>query len=352
MIDTIRVVPLLPAYYSLRKEILSNNVHEWTAKSEEFTLSRTGSKKSSTRVIHTPTGFRASFDTTLNWVEASLPRLNYGCNGYQLKNPLDLAIARCAFMERLRFLTQVTNEEMMKVRRLDLVLNLHCNPRILLSVHRGAGHPMIRRETELYHNHPPGKVRGQRQHEVDTLNTVRFQGACTTITLYDKVREVMARKNSDWPASIGCTRVEIQLRGAKHIAKVLGFSDCDYITLNQLNFKRCYAAYRDILLKFDQMASIPMFKPDLATCLAILEHYPDTWRTFGNLRPLDWYRTSKNVTDRQFMHIRNEVRKLRGPVTRFSWSNLLPHDRYPAMVDVDPEGKEILIPTSTPSNFV
>ncbi|MDF1742014.1 MAG: hypothetical protein P1U86_22825 [Verrucomicrobiales bacterium] len=282
-------------------------------------------------------------DGTLAKAYASLPRLLHGSNGNLIKTPEELDRARDGFLALVRHSNHTARMDDLKIDRLDLVLNPPLDPRLVLALHRYAKHPMINLETEQYHNTPPKKRWGKPPHRLSELNTVRLHGTRTTIQLYDKVRELLGKTSEKWPEDSRCTRIEIQLRGAAHIAKQLGFEGRDYITLDQLDFGACYFAYRKILMGFDDNGAVPKFEPSLVSFLAILERHPVTWEALGGMSPIDWWRHSKIPKPKRFREVRKEVGNMQLELEQFRWADQLPVDRLPDIIDVDENGQVQLI---------
>ena len=347
MFDTIRVTTSLPVLQDREEELKQNESSAWVNRSEQLFHSFTKEWIDNINAHHRDSGFNATVKNgTLIQARASLPRLIHGSNGIQIKSADDLERSLDAFLAHLRFLNNGAQASDFKVSGLDLAINLLLDPRKVLPMHRNAKHPIIHRETQEYYNDPPAKLWGKPPHRFNDLNTVRFHGTRTTIVLYDKVREVLKIRRGDWPAYSQCTRVEIQLRNSKHIAKLLGFEDRDFITLDQLDIQTCYRAYRRILLEFDEIGTTPAFEPNFIPMLAILERHPETWKTIG-MRPLDWYRTG--VSARRFREVRRQVGKLQLERDDFRWADYLPVACMPDIVDIDEDGREHLI--SNPWSF-
>lgn len=341
MLDTIRVKASIPVLSDREQELRRNESTAWTNRSEQVFHSHTKQWIEEINAHHRDSGFNATVNEgTLTKARASLPRLIHGSNGILIKTPDELLKARSAFLTCLSFLNNKAREDNFKITGLDLVLNFPLDPQELLALHRNAKHPMIHRETEEYYNAPVKKTWGKPPHVLNSLNTVRFHGTRTTIQLYDKVREVLKCKAHDWPEKSPCTRVEIQLRGAKHIAKQLRIQGRDFVTLDQLDFRTCYLAYRRILMGFDENGAVPTFKPDTVSFLAILEKHPETWESIG-MRPLDWYRST--VAKRTFRETRRQVGKLQLELGQFRWADQLPMDHLPSIVDIDQDGREQLV---------
>ncbi|MCB1087317.1 MAG: hypothetical protein KDM63_09750, partial [Verrucomicrobiae bacterium] len=227
--------------------------------------------------------------------------------------------------------------------RIDLALTLHVSP-LLLDLHRHAAHPAIRREKEFYHNKgTPVRT----EDPMSSLRTVRFGGVNTVIQLYDKLAETR-QKRAELPGERAfATRVEVQLKGAKHIAKCFGWREREFITLADLELDVCYRTYRNILLGFEKVAKAPKFRPTTAAFVAILESHPETWHHLGGMEPLDWVRQSKKLSEKHFKALRREVSKLRFELASFHWADHLPEHRLPNLVDIDEKGVATFIPTSS-----
>ncbi len=284
-------------------------------------------------------------DNRLEWVACSLPRLLGQPNGIQLKSPADLHRARAAFDTVIQTLMPRTAYPDIELNRLDLVLNLHLDPRMVLALHQFARHPRIRRETRLYYNEHPGSPSKSPPHQCTSLSTVVFDGKRIRIVMYDKPKEVLGRQGK-WPDRSISVRVEIQMKEREPIAKVLGYSDRESVTLHELCFERCYRVYRELLLEFEEVAKMPDFNPNTATFLAILQQFPETWGALGGIEPLAWYRATSGVTEKHYREVRSKVRKHRLQLHEFRWADHLPEDRLPDVVDVDADGNETVIPSS------
>lgn len=350
MIDSIRIKTSLPVLRAREEELLRNDSSLWTNRSERTFHSHSGTRHEKTRTHNRQSGFTAYVkDGTLINAKTSLPRLLYGSNGKLIKTPDELESARHAFLAQVRSLNPEANMDDLKIERLDLVLNLPLDPRVVLPLHRFAKHPMVNRETELYFNATPKKRWGKPPHTLSELNTTRFHGSLTSIQLYDKVREILGGKSGDWPEHSLCTRVEIQLRGAKHIAQELGYRDRDYVRFDQLDFQTCYLAYRRILMEFEGNGGVPAFKPNISSFLAILERYPETWEALGGMSPLEWWRHATSPSWKRFREVRREVGYMMLELEQFRWADHLPEDRLPDLIEVGEDGSERMI--SSPWSF-
>lgn len=343
MIDTIAIETSKRPDPDLLEDLKSNRNSEWTTRSEELKLSRDGSRRNEIRAFNRERKQIVVIDNEgcLKRLECSASRRLHGTNGIQLKSQDDVDRAVAALLHDARYFVFGLIEEDLGVSRLDLALTLHTSP-ILLDLHRHAVHPMVRREKELYNNH--GKS-VRTEEPMSALRTVRFGGVNTVISLYDKLHQVHQARGVAHDERADAVRVEVQLKGVKHIAKQFGFKRRGFISLADLNLESCYRTYRDILLRFEKVAKAPAFAPDTASFLAILEQCPETWRHLGGLEPLDWYRQRKGLSDKHFRALRREVSQLRLELESLHWADLLPEHRLPDLVDIDGNGAATFIPS-------
>lgn len=345
MIDTIALKASKRPSGGVMEELRSSRIADWTTRSEELKLSATGMSRKSLRAYNKARGQMAAFDNNglLSRFEGSAATRLYGTNGIQLKSESDVITARSALLQDARYFVMGLEEVDLVVRRLDLALTIHTAP-ILLDLHRHAVHPMVRREKVLYYN--MGKS-VRTEEPMSSLRTVRFGGVNTVIQFYDKLHQVHHKRGEAHDERAHAVRVEVQLKGAKHIAKLFGFKHRDFITLADLNLKASYGVYRDILLRFENVAKVPMFEPNIVSMLAIMERHPQTWRDIGGLEPLDWYRRDKGLSDKHFRALRREVSLLQLALAQFRWADLLPENRLPDLVDIDGFGAATIIPSPT-----
>lgn len=345
MIDTIALKASKRPSGGVVEELRSNRIADWTTRSEELKLSATGMSRKSLHAYNKERGQTAVFDDNglLSRFEGSAAARLFGTNGIQLKSEADVITARSALLHDARYFVTGLEEVDLVVRRLDLALTIHTSP-VLLDLHRHAVHPMVRREKELYNNHGRSV---RTEDPMSSLRTVRFGGVNTVIQLYDKLHQVHQKRGEAHDERAHAVRVEVQLKGAKHIAKLFGFKHRDFITLADLNLKACYGVYRGILLRFENVAKLPMFELNTASMLAIMERHPQTWRDIGGLEPLDWYRRDKGLSDKHFRALRREVSLLQLGLQQFRWADLLPENRLPDLVDIDEFGAATIIPSQT-----
>jgi len=343
MIDTVALKTSEPLGEGLLEDLKSNRQRDWTTRSEELILSWDGSKRKSARAYNRVQKQTAVIDGdgNLKRLECSAAGRLFGTNGMQLKTACDVHRARAALLQDCRYFVPGVQEEDLKIIRIDLALTLRTDP-ILMDLHRHATHPMVRREKESYYN--AGKT-VRTEEPMNRLRTVRFKGVTTVIQFYDKLAEV-CQKNGRTPGERAhAVRVEVQLKGAKHIAKLFGMEERGFITLADLELETCYRVFRCILLRFENAAKIPKFQPNMASFAAILENHPETWRHLGGLEPLDWIRRSKGLSDKHFKALRREVSRQRLKLEPFYWADILPEDRLPDLVDIDHDGIATIVPS-------
>lgn len=350
MIDTVRLLYHGPIVDKSVRCLNDGDLPDWKSVSKQVTNGN-GSplfRPNSTCLIHQVSGLRVESDGQFtHHVELSLPRLLHGSNGRLLKTPDELHHAVHRLSELLGVFHHDIHPSIFEVRRLDLALNLPLDATLILALHRNARHPGVRRETEEYHNQPLSTHGRPVPHMATQLNTVRLGGAKTVIQLYDKVAERLARgKKSEGKVTdhhLRCLRVEIQLRGRRHVAELFGKDGGDNLTLDQLDFPSCYRVFRGILVEFDPVGSVPSFKATVPNLLAILNGHPATWTHLGGMAPLDWYRFANQVDDRQYRDMRRQVHAAELTVTGFRWADHLPEFQLPDVVEIDPSGHLSLI---------
>lgn len=275
-------------------------------------------------------------------VTGSMPRLlGHLGNGINLKGPEDLETVRCAILARLKEIAGITYDRppSLTLTRLDLALNLSMPPGTVLALHRHARHPMIRRETNAYHNESSDSRRD--------VNSIVLPGTRTRISLYDKKTEIYRRGRRGSSHDSKALRVEIQLKKTAHIAKQMPQVNRSFIDFTDLRFDLGYLAFRNIMLQFPTGFSIQQEKPNLVTALALLENYGPL-PELGNMSALDWYKI--HHCSRSYQRLRHELGKIqRGTLSKtlvpFRWGDHLPQDRLPDLVDVNHDGEETVVPS-------
>ncbi|MBL9151863.1 MAG: hypothetical protein JNK37_05245 [Verrucomicrobiales bacterium] len=348
MIDTIRVRHNLCLSQEAVKRLNDRDLPHWSAVSMQKTRGdgrSLFSETSSTSFTHDGSGLRVNAsEYDKHSAEVSLPRLLHGDNGMLLKSPDEFRAAIDCLIGLLRVFHPSIEPAHLELHRIDLSLNLTVDPTVILPLHRHARHPRIRREVEEYHN-PDSNRRRPEPHSVFQLNTVRLAGTKTTICLYDKSAERMARRRRashliDTPLP-RCLRVEIQLRGRRHVSTLLGGLEIDALTLDRLDFGACYRAFRNIMVEFDPVGYFPRFEANLPNLLAILLLHPETQASLGGINPLEWYRLVNQVNDRQFREMRRRVHQAELLLSEFRWSDVLPEAFLPDVIEILPDGRLI-----------
>lgn len=300
-------------------------------------------------VVHIQTGLRAVLSGGfLKRIEMSFPRLVPFCPERQCRSEADMSFRWDNLFAILGTLGPNMRQRHFTFTRLDLALTLDLDPRPVLLLHRNARHRRIRRETECYYNDRPGlSRRGKVPYHMDTLNCVVFNGSYTRISLYDKVAHACRHRTEvpDLPTGL---RVEVQLKQARRISDVFGKQWGISVSVADLSLANCYRVYRDVLGQFVIPEGVRPSKLDLSACLAILERHPDCWKDLGGMRPLDAYFLLNRVGDEQFRRMRRDVSGVEFRLDDFRWSDVLPTDRLPAMVDIGEGG----IPLPSLSNSI
>jgi len=275
-------------------------------------------------------------------VSGSMPRLmGHLTNGINLKGPEDLETVRCALMSRLKEIAGINYAEPpgLTLTRLDLALNLKMPPGLVLALHRHARHPLIRREAKAYYDEHSDSMRA--------VKSIVLPGTNTRICLYDKKDEIYKRGRRGPAYHSEATRVEIQLKKAKHIARQMPWINRRVLDLSDLRYDDGYRAFRNIMIQFPAGPSIQQKKPDLITALALLDAFGPQ-PEMGDMSALDWYRVHHGA--RSYQRARRKAGMVqRGLLSKtlvpFTWANALPADRLPDLVDVDHDGEETVIPS-------
>lgn len=335
------------------RKLAFNELDGWHSSFKSKIRRHNNERLSEYSASHHDTGLRVFVvNRRIESVEVSLPRLIHGSNGIQLREDADLAAARQALRMVLAPMIPPMQAQSWPLTRLDVALTLRLDPRDVLARHRLLRHKLIRKETECWYNEngdsdsgrsKPGRRAFSPPHVLSDLNTVRLKGTNSVICLYDKATELKSR-NAGIQVDHDCgLRVEIQLKTAKHIARFLGSEGATQVLFDELTVAKCYHVFRETMIQFDPVNQLPSFKPNIESLLAILEAHPVTWSSLGNVNPLDWYRTSKGITARQFKELRRKVAKFTPTFCDFRWADFLPEDRLPDLVDIDKEGQACII---------
>lgn len=335
MIDTMNAqaseAQLYPAWLA---ELRKGNLQDWRLIRDGET--RVGNRMEHRTVAsHGPTTLRVTcLRDRIDRIEVSVPRLLMLDPGIQCRTQIDFERRLTRLAELLDSVGPGMAGRHLTVTRLDLALTLDIDPDYVLALHRLAKHKRIRRETALYYNPRQGRnLSGPVPFIEDALNSVVFNGTHTRISLYNKVAQVCKHKREVPEIRTGL-RAEVQLKGAARIAGLFGKRDKEPVLVADLTLAKCYQAFRSILVEFDPVAAVPAFQFDLAHLIAILERHPSSWADLGGCRPLDAYRLSNGVGDRQFQKMRADVAKASLTLKRFLWQEVLPFDRLPSLVDI------------------
>lgn len=349
MIDTICVTTESPLSLDANQSA-NNQDPNWIYRTDNIRHSIDGSNHSKYSAFHRNSKMRAIISNGRNLasLQASFPRLaGLPHNGFQIHCTNQFEGARSTLLQWVRHFAYRAEPEIIAIKRIDLALNLALPPRIILALHRNARHPRIRRETQAYFNLSPEDRKVKPSHRFEDLNTIRWQGTTKVITLYDKWREISAKRrpaNSPEDPSLESLRVEIQLRGHKRIAAAFGVDDGTRLTLDRLDFAHCYRVFRELLLEFDHLGQNTAMKPTTAGFLAILESHPETWSILGGVPPFEWYCAEKSLSNKRLKQLRRDVAAVSRTLTPFHWADHLPEDQLPALVDIDDTGRCSLIP--------
>lgn len=308
MIDTIRIRTNL-----LISPATSDQLNAWQSDHPDagplpdwsFTQTKTETANNwsgdNIRLTHRSLGIRCWIDGSyVTTVEASLPRVLFGCNGRIIRDDTQLTKAIDRLWEILDAIT-IPGSRRAALSRLDLVLHLPYAPERLLPVLRHSKSLYVRRETVTYNT-----------------TSVVFPGANIRITAYDKMAEMKLGTGT-------FTRIEVQLRKTPAIKAHIGHRD-----LHSLTFGECYRAYRHIVLNF-KLPSEPAQKYSEALLLAICSHHGFT--ALG-IPVMDWALQDQPKTKRR--QLETKVAKHLSGLTKIDLAACLPQEGPPPeMPDAD-----------------
>lgn len=260
-------------------------------------------------------------DSTIEWIQASLPRLLHGYNGRLIKSPQELDDS----LELLfKHLTEISTavEPIIEFTRVDLVLNFPGNPKRFILAHRNARHPWVRNEDINY---------GE--------SGIRFPGVERLIQFYWKQKERADGSGFDLPPLSNSIRVELQLKTKKVVREVLGGGDPE-CPFGHLDFYQCYRKFRYALCLFDK--EIRTHDGEKCSLLALIaECEAQGFKTSWGASVWDWYEASgqKPATvnrNRAVMQARKQN------IIDFKWADYLPMLRFPdPVVDIYSDGREV-----------
>lgn len=233
----------------------------------------------------------------LRYHRASLPRLLHGRNGKLLNSQVEVDAAMNLLQQKAAEICNF-NYDVDHFTRVDLVWQFRGDAADFILAHRNTRHPRIRRGPSFYE-----------------ARSMAFTGSELRIAMYDKTLE-RHKQNGD------VVRVEVQLRG-RVLKELLGNGD----RVTRLDLNTCYQAYRGIMLGFQpspitEVSSIAQF-------LALGER--EGWQA-GGIPAFDLY--AKNLCPKQVFRLKRDMAACRAEVFKLDWSQLLPADGPPAVVEV------------------
>ncbi len=231
----------------------------------------------------------------VNTVEVSLPRLLFGTNGRVISDQRQLDESICLLRkEASAILGEDASLTEDHLTRVDLVWQFRRDPAEMVEDLRKSRHPQIKK--------------GNRVYEGESVN---FPGKERFLRVYDKTREQKGRRGD-------VTRVELQLRG-KALQAALGNGD-QKVMIGDLNWFRCYHAYREFLMKFE-----PIRKPVLTKFIALL-----AWMVKedakGNDGQLVFDLWANGKSPRYVQQTRNRIAKFNFQYKDWTFGELLPDD--------------------------
>lgn len=233
-------------------------------------------------------------------VEASLPRVLFGCNGRLLRNDSDIA-ASCVRLAGM--LDQVIDplvphlvqteaglHASWRISRIDLVWQFRGVPSQWIVAHASTGHPKVRRTAQQFFS-----------------ESLLWPGKECAIRMYDKELEA-----NGTPGEV--VRVEYQLRG-KECSRTV-----ETASMRIPSFSQLWAKYREISLGFQPVRLPNPKRLGVHQLLAILH---SEGVTIEGVPILDWARAF-TVSHRGWYRLRNKVKAYRVEHFRIDWEALVP----------------------------
>ena len=176
---------------------------------------------------HLPSGMRVHGDRlAVHWVECSLPRVLFGCNGQLIKSQIELDNALAAADAILaEVATQMAWRDFL---RADLCWQFALPPSEVIQLHANCRHPSIRRA--------PMNQPGEFAKWGSKSGRLR-------VVMYDKFMELFGRPGDT-------LRVEVIMLREKLRMELTGKDE----PVRHLDFDACYRAFRRVLLGFTPTA--------------------------------------------------------------------------------------------------
>jgi hypothetical protein len=350
MVDTINILvlwALLPEIVSALKQYGFYEFGGWYFQSVPQPDRRTGG------TYHKLSGFHKDLrivvrgnDYVIEWVQASLPRVLHGYNGRLIVNPVQLKQSQERLFGHLGEIA-VAEIQLIEFIRVDLALNVPCDPRRMVLAHRGARHPWVRREDIQYGD-----------------SGIRFAGKERVLQMYWKQKERSDKAGFDLPPLSKSLRVELQIKGKDAVREAWGGKkrpggtadkgksqdekdrdkeDWSLRAVTRLDFFQCYRVYRRALCLFDKHP-VPIIPEEKCTLLALIgECEAQGFRTSSGISAWDWFKLGGQKQE-TVNRARAEVMARKQAVMEFRWADVLPAQRLPEpVIDIYPDGREVAL---------
>ena len=208
--------------------------------------------------------------------------------------------------------------------RVDLVLNLPCDPKPFVIAHRNACHPWVRRQQVIYGD-----------------TGIRFPGKEFVLALYWKQKERADKTGFNLPALTESVRAEVQFKGKKAVRREIGGNV--KTAVRQLDFFQCYRVFRRAWCLFDKdtPACIPTEKFSVHALIAECE--AQGFRTSFGFSAWDWF-CAKGQKPATISRLRPKVQAHKQSAMKFSWAGMLPENWWnTVVVDIHEDGTQEVV---------
>lgn len=260
------------------------------------------------RAYHKALGIRASGDgSRITYVQVSIARVLHGDNGNLIKSQTEVDEALNAVKGCFDGFAITTNG-IVSFLRVDIGLHFQCNPVEIIRAHRHCRYPRTRRPRTDFGEHSAAWAYDGRR-----------------IIMYDKGREMTRRYMQNEGLASGLLRVEIQLSKGP-LKRALGYDN--YPT--ELDFVRCYHAFREMMLNFAPAMEIAA-PTNIYSAIATLEQ---SGMVVGGQTPLEMM--TSGMEPRTAREWRRRVSQSAVQMVGFDWAQILPEDGPPELIDWEP----------------
>ena len=262
-------------------------------------------------------------DGVIEWVQASLPRLLFGYNGRLITNPAQLDCSLDRLFGHLAGIATAENR-LIEFIRVDLALNLPCDPKRFIVAHRNARHPWVKSDSIEYGS-----------------TGIRFPGKKRVLHLYCKQKERADKSGFKMPLRTKSIRAEVQVKGTEAVRAFFGHAPDAPVT--SLDFFKCYRCYREAWCLFDKGPVISSPGEHCSLLKLIAECEAVGFKTSHGIGAMAWWELG-NKKPATVNRMKGDLQKRKQALMEFKWAEILTPGRLPEpVVDIYADGREVLL---------